>query len=166
MCGGTASWTWWSERRTVYPRVCGGTPAPTPGGSKARRSIPACAGEPCPEVPLNDKPNGLSPRVRGNRCSAQQSRMTPRRGLSPRVRGNQIHVQLAAGARMYSVYPRVCGGTAIADDVSARTWTGSIPACAGEPDRCYCSAWASRSMRSIPACAGEPGGYIVAWRRP
>ena len=106
----------------------------------ARRSIPACAGEPVPPC-LPQSSCGVYPRVCGGTSPPLiPARQTP--GLSPRVRGNPW-------ARKYCVYPRVCGGTFPLDRVR------SIPACAGEPegDRTYhlTALW-----RSIPACAGEP----------
>ena len=113
-----------SSQAAVYPRVCGGTASPstctstTSGlsprvrgnqGGRGRslgmlRSIPACAGEPCPDdaprLSLEVYPRvcggtndlrkhmlsteGLSPRVRGNRLKSGESVS----GLSPRVRGN------------------------------------------------------------------------------
>ena len=52
-------------------------------------------------------------------------------GLSPRVRGNR-HVG-RIGALYPRVYPRVCGGTGDID-INSGSFTGSIPACAGEPE--------------------------------
>ena len=133
----------------VYPRVCGGTAAqagahcpdeglsPRVRGnhaeqghiSRAKRSIPACAGEP------RDAADGrgrrtVYPRVCGGTGSPPWSLLFTG-GLSPRVRGNPGRRMAAAGGRgsipacagepgpavvsvaVRSVYPRVCGGTGI-----------------------------------------------------
>ena len=152
----------------VYPRVCGGTPAP-PATKRTRRglsprvrgnrkmvaddlhiyrSIPACAGEPPAVLETAALPK-VYPRVCGGTTDIHPQLTTPT-GLSPRVRGNH-------SLRSDVPYdPR------------------SIPACAGEPYSdflvCLCS-WvyprvcggtliAARRVhilkRSIPACAGEP----------
>ena len=112
---------------TVYPRVCGGTPAhydsagdfrglsPRVRGNQAaraplgrrRRSIPACAGEPARSILLHQG-SGVYPRVCGG-TRRHQEMMTALIGLSPRVRGNQRRLGYVARRR------------------------GSIPACAGEP---------------------------------
>ena len=110
----------------VYPRVCGGNPAPrvapyAPGGLSPRvrgklahsgdwlrtaRSIPACAGE----TPRHRPPTGplwVYPRVcGGNRRMAAFPGGPP--GLSPRVRGK------------------------LTSRPNEPKGTGSIPACAGE----------------------------------
>ena len=127
-CAGEPSrWTGIRRRGRVYPRVCGGTdkiplahhldkglsprvrgnPPRTMKELISRRSIPACAGEPQPDVgrrqchPVYPRVCGGTPRtLRTAPCCP---------GLSPRVRGNPP-------------WP-------IADPNS----TGSIPACAGEP---------------------------------
>ena len=113
--------------RRVYPRVCGGTNSsrlalPWPWGLSPRvrgnrflnllppspgGSIPACAGEP-KRYQNQDRPNPVYPRVCGG--TATRRRPSPQsKGLSPRVRGNPLTL----------AYPG--------------RWTGSIPACAGEP---------------------------------
>ena len=112
---------------SVYPRVCGGTPAilgtaAVPLGLSPRvrgnpssflhlpfdlRSIPACAGEPSPQD-AHAQNRGVYPRV----CGGTHLRQRPVAnvpGLSPRVRGNR------------------CGHE------GGRGCSGSIPACAGEP---------------------------------
>ena len=113
--------------RWVYPRVCGGTFTtkkrqpngvglsprvrgnPDTPGQLARylRSIPACAGEPCPgrRCPYGRR---VYPRVCGG-TGHRPGWSTPSRGLSPRVRGNRRR----SGRRQGD--------------------GGSIPACAGEP---------------------------------
>ena len=117
---------WWRPL-SVYPRVCGGTregqaSAATAGSGLSprvrgnlrfrafsivsRRSIPACAGEPCLSV---RKQSGI--RVYPRVCGGTKTSLAVCKqavGLSPRVRGNP---------------------PGIVDYVRA----GSIPACAGEP---------------------------------
>ena len=168
-----------SERaccRAVYPRVCGGTNrqqalhtderglSPRVRGNRGQRdhlrtgggSIPACAGEPhnrwqtflrlgvyprvcggtIPSGSLEYTISGLSPRVRGNRL--RQTRVCSRghfdfRGLSPRVRGNRVR--------------RLPG----------LSETGSIPACAGEPER---SGRRVRGRRVYPRVCGGTAGRL------
>ena len=93
---------WW-----VYPRVCGGTPAvgSAPAGLQ-----------------------GLSPRVRGNLTAS--GAYLDEVGSIPACAGEPWNAVPDCGGR--SVYPRVCGGTAIRSG-SAPAAGGSIPACAGEP---------------------------------
>ena len=111
----------------VYPRVCGGTArylstAPTMKGLSPRvrgnrkpcakkgaalGSIPACAGEPAGAF-REFRHTGVYPRVCGGTYQAQWMK-DQREGLSPRVRGNRGWM----GGRLM--------------------WSGSIPACAGEP---------------------------------
>ena len=131
----------------VYPRVCGGTwqPAPTtypqpglsprvrgnlesrPAGTDHLGSIPACAGEPRPDIVVIDR-NEVYPRVCGGTAPGE-SDSTLQPGLSPRVRGNLSapikgpfrlgSIPACAGEPLQSVvhadrdrvYPRVCGGT-------------------------------------------------------
>ena len=118
-----------TEIRTVYPRVCGGTPQclipvsqsaglsprvrgnpDSPGAERDwKRSIPACAGE-----PRSSRRRPPGPRVYPRVCGGTWSWVGPsgrHSGLSPRVRGNPSALGLAER-----------GG-------------GSIPACAGEPYR-------------------------------
>ncbi len=174
----------------VYPRVCGGTvapTAPTPSaiglsprvrGNPKRvrhvstdgRSIPACAGEPTAFHPppgngkvyprvcggtiraviMEEFNDGLSPRVRGN-LKTKYEELDWKRSI-PACAGEPA-VQPVAGL-VVEVYPRVCGGTVAAVPYeslegglsprvrgnlrhwkSRKNWTGSIPACAGEPLR-------------------------------
>ena len=155
----------------VYPRVCGGT---------RNRS---------PNDPLDW---GLSPRVRGNRVEGLIDGAPI--GSIPACAGEPATPDTHAGQPR--VYPRVCGGTPSAAELEARKTglsprvrgnhagvrasdrcDGSIPACAGEPQRRKCrdllgarvyprvcggafSGGRGCSMRpwegSIPACAGEP----------
>ena len=121
--------------RRVYPRVCGGTSrifsdqdslsglSPrvrgNPGHGRirhtARRSIPACAGEPRSIIGIEDV-EGVYPRVCGG-TALNTLPSLPSWGLSPRVRGN----------------PRRPGCTA--------PDTRSIPACAGEPATSWRPYW-------------------------
>ena len=134
-------------RPEVYPRVCGGTVVElhpeaaflglsprvrgnlrrTPSTSLHPRSIPACAGEPCPSAPSADA-RGVYPRVCGGTAAGGFDSLLYE-GLSPRVRGNlaltydsrQYNRSIPACAgeprrsrrlpRLPAVYPRVCGGT-------------------------------------------------------
>ena len=174
----------------VYPRVCGGTVcpgtgrpeskglsprvrgnhAPDPPTGRSRRSIPACAGEPCCRRPpgrrrrvyprvcggtvmrlwrKNQMP-GLSPRVRGNRTGVGAGALLS--GSIPACAGEPPAAPAPAAARR--VYPRMCGGTNpesgtfakanglsprvrgnLPDNKLLRALRGSIPACAGEPER-------------------------------
>ena len=121
----------------VYPRVCGGTMGRGATGSvcsglsprvrgnlgssagiaSSTRSIPACAGEPiCPTLSANR--NAVYPRVCGGTRDYAVS-IVGFDGLSPRVRGNQGRYGLPVGD------------------------FGSIPACAGEPqkERAYGQAY-------------------------
>ena len=114
--------------RAVYPRVCGGTSAPTV---------------------LECDNLGLSPRVRGNRHqrirTGGQGRSIPACAGEPIPSGVQ---QVNPG-----VYPRVCGGT-IAIPIPAVKHQGLSPRVRGNRRRrrLYLS-----QIGSIPACAGEPG---------
>ena len=84
--GEPSSWTMPPAKALVYPRACGGTTC------VAISSI---------------TPNGLSPRVRGNRACLvyydAQIRSIPARAGEP--------VILVFGPRFLRVYPRACGGT-------------------------------------------------------
>ena len=116
------------SRNRVYPRVCGGTPmsrisllgigglSPRVRGNlriaphqvQHHRSIPACAGEPRGLRPASTR-CPVYPRVCGGTLNiASPPSVQP--GLSPRVRGNLVR------------RGKLCAGS------------GSIPACAGEPD--------------------------------
>ena len=146
----------WTSRAWVYPRVCGGT-------------MGGLAGE--------ERANGLSPRVRGNRMRRRQP--TIRKRSIPACAGEPREIAPPLVSR--AVYPRVCGGTGLplGDDaplpgLSPRVrgnppsqpesggWPGSIPACAG--GTAYTANGVSNPARSIPACAGEPA--CPGTRRP
>ena len=132
----------------VYPRVCGGTHessalhsspeglSPRVRGNPAggfhplvgRGSIPACAGEPSPQVPGPARAR-VYPRVCGGTLSWCR-RDAAALGLSPRVRGNLVEVVDGAGQH------------------------GSIPACAGEP---VCHLGCLRGLGVYPrVCGGTP----------
>ena len=172
----------------VYPRVCGGTQqtagrnlyhlglsprvrgnlARTWRASWARRSIPACAGEPV-GFPSPYEGNRVYPRV----CGGTDSRSTPLQtppGLSPRVRGNRQRlrrrtdgrgsipacagepaVSMAAWMRA-SVYPRVCGGTYYIT-IKICCQAGLSPRVRGNRN---VDLPRTVGIGSIPACAGEP----------
>ena len=111
----------------VYPRVCGGT---------VSRNSPPPAGW------------GLSPRVRGNRGRSRSWRRPS--GSIPACAGEPL-----LGAQPHCeqrVYPRVCGGTVPPGPLSG-TKRGLSPRVRGNLGRG--SAQAHRPG-SIPACAGEP----------
>ena len=179
---------------TVYPRVCGGTGhggslllrrfglSPRVRGNQAcrvcdqsgKRSIPACAGEPC-RRPARFGPAGVYPRVCGG-TEEEAGRAAESEGLSPRVRGNPVRnirqlyksrsIPACAGEPYFhvapvlpgQVYPRVCGGTPAAYRPCAERW-GLSPRVRGNRRR---AGRLCRQQRSIPACAGEPCATCVS----
>ena len=130
----------------VYPRVCGGA------GRIGQRRVTR---------------RGLSPRVRGSRFGAR--RLVQRIGSIPACAGEpNWRVNAVFSPR---VYPRVCGGARLAwsmnkshmglsprvrgsqlDRTEAPAQTGSIPACAGEPQTPAPSA--SRTRVYPRVCGG------------
>ncbi len=142
--------------RRVYPRVCGGTSRQCAAGAGAE---------------------GLSPRVRGNRCfrrwSYSYSRSIPACAGEPRRRLCRVP--------KCRVYPRVCGGTRTRPDNQSEQ-TGLSPRVRGNPSlnatlqaqkglsprvrgnqgRFYNSFI---GIRSIPACAGEPNAGLSSSMR-
>ena len=118
----------------LSPRVRGNPAQPVPG-TRQPRSIPACAGEP-PEGGLKSGGRPVYPRVCGGTAKVGRARCEIC-GLSPRVRGNpqRAHRQRAPGRsipacagepnqsvslkRVGKVYPRVCGGTSLPQEVPA-----------------------------------------------
>ena len=151
----------------LSPRVRGNPGVPALRQA-ARRSIPACAGEPrTPAAP--GKQQKVYPRVCGG-TQAPDSTRAAADGLSPRVRGNPARprpawtstgsIPACAGEPVLltwqlpdaRVYPRVCGGTLRRPGRCGRQ-RGLSPRVRGNltADR---NALIPR--RSIPACAGEP----------
>ena len=129
-----------------YPRVCGGTCwlcgrsgralglSPRVRGNHWRRydaspnlrTIPACAGEPYSSA-IHPTPVGDYPRVcGGTKTEAAIARLNE--GLSPRVRGNQMA------------------------SAPSTTRAGTIPACAGEPERLPCRSHQSEDYPRV--CGG------------
>ena len=143
------------ESNTVYPRVCGGTPAasttvtssyglsPRVRGNPCqhrglqvnRRSIPACAGEPRSLIMLTGV-SGVYPRVCGGTPGVLTGQAAVS-GLSPRVRGNPV---------------RECTG---------QSQPGSIPACAGEPHDA--SHWRRRHRVYPRVCGGTSPRRSSSW---
>ena len=168
VCGGTKNLC----RRNIAkcglsPRVRGNRPRPCVV-CRLPRSIPACAGEPHTAVGLSSgisvyprvcggtnwpgvnawRPQGLSPRVRGN-LPLRRSRRR-RLGSIPACAGEPRRRSLSQRIRW--VYPRVCGGT---HSLCRRSLldAGLSPRVRGNPGRRYRHV---DNIWSIPACAGEP----------
>ena len=114
-------------RRTVYPRVCGGT---------------------AEHIAEQLTREGLSPRMRGNRSSSPI--ISPRRRSIPAYAG-EPPPPIPARTHL-GVYPRVCGGTRAARCPVA-TRAGLSPRMRGNPDS---YPFLALLYRSIPAYAGEP----------
>ena len=115
----------------VYPRVCGGTPAPQPPPAQ---------------------PEGLSPRVRGN-----LTLLVPQAGIEwsiPACAGEPHRAALAVP--ICRVYPRVCGGTKWAQRRQCMNH-GLSPRVRGNLES---KMDGQAQARSIPACAGEPSTLI------
>ena len=129
VCGGTPSAQAAADSIVgLSPRVRG-NPDDDDHLLSIERSIPACAGEP-PGWPGNWSGTGVYPRVCGGTAGPDELADAPE-GLSPRVRGNRRHlhgivlqersIPACAGepwvfgspAQGDAVYPRVCGGTSI-----------------------------------------------------
>ena len=168
VCGGTYDGTGArAANEGLSPRVRGNRADDWEQAGIAR-SIPACAGEPR-RITTAAASRGVYPRVCGG-TKSPWSIVLRSRGLSPRVRGNRQSsfvrpalwrsIPACAGepkaSSMWknplSVYPRVCGGTAVAvqQDNHLR---GLSPRVRGNLLRIIVR---SGRRRSIPACAGEP----------
>ena len=127
VCGGTASAAGYDAGHAgLSPRVRGNRITAFRSNVNTR-SIPACAGEP-PDAAGSARPRRVYPRVCGGTpiffCARACAKC-----LSPRVRGNRgcgrawaagpVSIPACAGEPlclpvrncMYTVYPRVCGGT-------------------------------------------------------
>ena len=111
----------------VYPRVCGGT---VNGAKRPRLST------------------GLSPRVRGNRCSVPDC-VGAKRSIPACAGEPSFRLRRSSTSR---VYPRVCGGTAVALS-RMNSKTGLSPRVRGNPCGIAADLY---DEGSIPACAGEP----------
>ena len=111
----------------AYPRVCGGTMDTASDRAQSR---------------------GLSPRMRGNRCSRHRDDKRP--GPIPAYAGEPYpELCIAPGC---GAYPRVCGGTQRVNH-GAALGHGLSPRMRGNPD----AQNASRAeLGPIPAYAGEP----------
>ena len=110
----------------VYPRVCGGSPAPKAGKAP---------------------PTGLSPRVRGKHI--QYGLSSEWLGSIPACAGEAHHQR--RDRRIPTVYPRVCGGS-IAESMGRSMLYGLSPRVRGKRPR---NAGSGNQDGSIPACAGE-----------
>ncbi len=185
-------------RPTVHPRVCGerldpvnwvllivgsspsvrGTPKAILDPFRARRFIPACAGNAIRS--LTGRPDApVHPRVCGERIKRDCRRMI-RDGSSPRVRGTlNVHrldkfhcrfIPACAGnapgrssrPKKQPVHPRVCGER-ITVTIVTKASVGSSPRVRGTPARP--GARAPRA-RFIPACAGNAsstGRWVLTW---
>ena len=111
----------------VYPRVCGGT-------SRMRVTRFHC--------------HGLSPRVRGNPGARRL-----RSGLSRSIPACAGEPSAPSGSTLSIwVYPRVCGGTPVCNDISVCP-LGLSPRVRGNLSQPQIF---SGCNGSIPACAGEP----------
>ena len=134
-------------RNQVYPRVCGGTSAPT---------FPVCSIPVYPRVcggtailTLRVKGDeGLSPRVRGNHIGARSEKLLTR--SIPACAGEPPQSELFPF--LLRVYPRVCGGTRN-DTTATNLWSGLSPRVRGNRRLLVPGATVDGS---IPACAGEP----------
>ena len=119
----------------VYPRACGGTPAPV------SRALPR---------------SGLSPRLRGNHRYAVQHHVQLRSIPAPAGEPSQG----VPGAGGPPVYPRACGGTARRPPRPIRM-TGLSPRLRGNQ---MMPSTPPANAGSIPAPAGEPESGLLSIR--
>ena len=132
----------------VYPRVGGGTRVDAAWPWHGPRSIPAWAGEPpfknfstllnrvyprvgggtIPQLPISERPTGLSPRGRGNRLTGRSKAVAAR--SIPAWAGGTVPKRWVSPGHM-GLSPRGRGNPQ-RDDVE-RAGLRSIPAWAGEP---------------------------------
>ena len=141
----------------AYPRVCGAT-------LERPRSFTAVV--------------GLSPRVRGNRDAQQQ--VSDKTGPIPACAGQPT--PSASKSITARAYPRVCGATPhipfelalrtglsprvrgnLQNSQDAASVMGPIPACAGQPGRCY-ATWLG--LGAYPRVCGATGIWMMADTRP
>ena len=101
-------------------------------------------------IPLDvfPKPQGLSPRVRGNRSRAPNKNASS--GSIPACAGEPLKSRQPSGK--HRVYPRVCGGTLVLASDPAGV-AGLSPRVRGN---LHLARLPVEKMGSIPACAGEP----------
>ena len=126
-CAGEArSITEAKTSESVYPRVCGGSPAGL---------LPA------------DSHQGLSPRVRGKHLQAHRRAGSGR--SIPACAGEAASSASTSG--IVRVYPRVCGGS-VEYGSRGESARGLSPRVRGKPGT---SGISPSGMGSIPACAGE-----------
>ena len=118
---GESSW------RRVYPRVCGGTRSTRPSTLLAKGLSPRVRGN-HPRVPRFGRKNGSIPACAGEPSSI--ARKTPVGRVYPRVCGG-THWCLLLSLLRYGLSPRVRGNRKVF--IFCACWSGSIPACAGEP---------------------------------
>ena len=153
---------------TVYPRVHGGTtnsnigrpivrglsprargnPSQAVQWGVAEWSIPACTGEPNLADAATARETGLSPRARGNPHA--EARADAGAGSIPACTGEPRCGRRRA--RLDGVYPRVHGGTLVAEERRAGPG-GLSPRARGNLRP---RGRQARRRRSIPACTGEP----------
>ena len=98
--------------------------------------------------PAGGSGQGLSPRVRGNRCGICGCPSSMR--SIPACAGEPATGK--ARGRRRRVYPRVCGGT-VATELGSNLSRGLSPRVRGNLRNILLNL---DSQRSIPACAGEP----------
>ena len=167
-CAGNAPIAWKRARNPpVHPRVCGerhdtplsrqfvdgssprvrGTRSPCRRGARARRFIPACAGNALAADVASVASAGSSPRVRGTLGTSLRVRAAWR--FIPACAGNARKRTLAH--RATSVHPRVCGERWLCSRPCG-TLTGSSPRVRGTPNR---AVRQGTRRRFIPACAGN-----------
>ena len=130
--------------------ACAGKPRGIVQRSPRRRVYPRVCGEASAAVRIQQHLEGLSPRVRGSRCSNRQRSVCA--GSIPACAGKPAPAPAPRQRRR--VYPRVCGEAVLQlyhrlylQGLSPRV-RGSQPLVGGR--------LAVRG--SIPACAGKPGG--------
>ena len=99
---------------------------------------------------------GLSPRVRGNRCRCLRYPLECR--TIPACAGEPSRIiKWQTGMKDY---PRVCGGTSLLS-LDFHCEIGLSPRVRGNPQR---TGTMAQKRRTIPACAGEPGSYLMLYR--
>ena len=141
-------------RRRVYPRVCGGTQTRKQASCSSTGLSPRVRGNHELRASMSwIDATGLSPRVRGNLMMLRpRTQWQAPQGLSPRVRGNPLQIVAACCRSDDRVYPRVCGGTS-QRLVGGKYDLGLSPRVRGNPPE---AVGQEARTGSIPACAGEP----------